>query len=462
MSSNNIISVIDIGTTKIVALIGKKEDNGTFSILGLGHVESRGVTRGNVLNIIETVKSITTAVDIAEKQAGTKISEVYVGIAGQNIECIVNADYLNRTKSEEEITREELELFIKNQENISLKPGQQILQVIPKHFEIDGEIVENPIGCIGKRLDAKFHLIIGLTQNINSIKRCIANAGLRLKKIILEPIASAKAVLHPEEIEAGVAMIDIGGGTSDLAIYHKNMLVHTAVIPFGGNVVTSDIEKAFGLTNKDAERLKISYGKALPDKSDDDEIVIIESKIQGREKKEINLKNISNIIQARVEEILGFINQQMLLANARSHVGVGIVITGGGSLLKNLPQLASFCTTYESRIGYPLVHINENSQQLMNNPQYATAIGLLILGVEEENKKTTEKKTGTKQEEKPTITVSDDFEEVINETKIEKKAKQDTQKVAADNTIKKEKKSGFVDKIKGKLVGLFDDSDSTI
>lgn len=458
MNSNNIISVIDIGTTKIVAIIGKKEENGTFSVLGLGHVESKGVNRGNVLNIIETVKSITKAVEIAEKQANIKITEVYVGIAGQNIDCIVNADYLNRPKSEEEITQEELDHFIKNQENISLEPGRQILQVIPKHFEIDGEKVENPVGCIGKRLDAKFHLIIGLTQNINSIKRCIANAGLRLKKIILEPIASSKAVLHPEEMEAGVAMIDIGGGTSDLAIYHKNMLIHTAVIPFGGNVITSDLEKAFGLTNKEAEQLKITYGKAIPDSNDSQEVVIIESKIQGRDKKEIDLKNISNIIQARVEEILGFINQQILLANANQYIGIGIVLTGGGALLKNMPQLTSYCTTYESRIGYPLVHINQNSQKLLNNPQYATAIGLLIIGFEEEEKKLNEKKSEIKEEEKNTIAISNELEEVLNDTKQKEK------KEATHNTTKakKVKKSSVLEKVKGAFAGLFEDSDTNI
>lgn len=458
MNSNNIISVIDIGTTKIVAIIGKKEENGTFSVLGLGHVESRGVNRGNVLNIIETVKSITKAVEIAEKQANIKITDVYVGIAGQNIDCIVNADYLNRPKSEEEITQEELDLFIKSQENISLEPGRQILQVIPKHFEIDGETVENPVGCIGKRLDAKFHLIIGLTQNINSIKRCIANAGLRLKKIILEPIASSKAVLHPEEMEAGVAMIDIGGGTSDLAIYHKNMLIHTAVIPFGGNVITSDLEKAFGLTNKDAEQLKTIFGKAIPDSNDSEEVVVIESKIQGRENKEIDLKNISNIIQARVEEIFGFINQQIMLTNANQHIGAGIVLTGGGALLKNLPQLTSYCTTFESRIGYPLVHINQNSQKLLNNPQYATAIGLLILGFDEENKKISEKKSEIKEEEEKTNAISNKLDDVLNNKKQKQK------KEAANNTtkVKKVKKSNVLDKVKGAFAGLFEDSDTNI
>lgn len=451
-NNNNIISVIDIGTTKIVAIVGKKEENGTFSVLGLGHVESRGVNRGNVLNIIETVKSIKQAVNIAEKQANTKITEVYVGIAGQNIDCIVNADYLTRQKSEEEITQEELENFIKNQENISLEPGRQILQVIPKYFAIDGEKVENPIGCIGKRLDAKFHLIIGLTQNINSIKRCITNAGLRLKKIILEPIASSKAVLYPEEIEAGVVMIDIGGGTSDLAVYYKNMLLHTAVIPFGGNVITSDLEKAFGLTNKEAEQLKIKFGKVIPDSGDDNEVVIIESKIQGREKKVIDLKNISNIIQARVEEIFGFINQQINLAYENQNIGIGVVLTGGGALLKNMPQFTSFSTTYESRIGLPLVHINQNSQLKLNNPQYATAIGLLILGFEEEIKSNIK-------EENKNITINyNECDNVLN-NKTQKEKKQD-----AKNTIKvkKAKKSSVFEKVKDVFAGLFDESDTNI
>lgn len=464
MSSNNIISVIDIGTTKIVALIGRREENGTFSILGLGHVVSKGVKRGNVFNITDTIKNITEAVSVAERQAEMKMNEVYVGIAGQNIECIVNADYINRIHSEEEITEKEITDFVKNQENITLGPGRQLLQVIPKQFELDGDSVENPIGCIGKRLEAKFHLIIGASININSIKKSIVQSGLKLKKIFLEPIASSKAVLYPEEIEAGVAMIDIGGGTTDLAIYHKNMLLHTAVIPFGGSVVTLDIQQAFGLTYNEAERLKLTFGKAVPDDKDSDETVVIKSNIQGRENKEIGLYNISNIIQARVEEIFGFINHQFELANANKFANLGLVITGGGALLKNIPQLSSYCTTLETRIGYPLVHINQNSQKIMNNPQYSTAIGLLIMGYEDSmNIKPIEKQDPfaefNQKNNKPVEETKDDF---INKKKkvVEDDFEEDPPK---PKKIKKERKSiGILDKVKSTLTGIFDDSDTKL
>ncbi|NSW44763.1 MAG: cell division protein FtsA [Bacteroidales bacterium] len=458
MSSNNIISVIDIGTTKIVALIGKREANGTFTILGKGHVQSKGVTRGNVLNIIDTSNSIKEAVDIAEKAAGMKMTSVYVGIAGQNIACFVNSDQLYRNKSDEIITKQELDQFIKSQENVSLDAGRQIVQIIPKQFNIDGEIVENPIGCIGKRLEAQFHIITALSNNINSIKRCIEHANLKLKKIFLEPIASARAVLYPEELEAGVAMIDIGGGTSDLAIYQKNMLIHTGVIPFGGNAVTLDLEKIFGLTNKDAENLKVKFGKAIPEESDKEELVIIKSNIEGREKKEIDLYTLSNIIKARIEEIFGFINQQIALVNTQKQIKLGIVLTGGGALLKNLPQLASFLTTFENRIGIPLIHINELSKDSMNNPQYATAIGLLILGYENE--------ILTNSDNKNEITsklIQNDPSVVINNKDAIKTHQQELNSISKKDKEKtKKQKGGILTNIKNTISGIFDDSDSNL
>lgn len=455
MNSNNIISVIDIGTTKIVALIGRREDNGTFTILGLGHVTSKGVKRGNIFNVTDTVKNISEAVAVAEQQAGIKMNEVYVGIAGQNIECILNSDYINRIHSEEAITEKEIDDFIKNQSNISFSQDKQVLQVIPKQFEIDGEIVENPIGCIGKRLEAKFHLIIGAHVNINSIKKSITQAGLKLKKIFLEPIASSKAVLYPEELEAGVAMIDIGGGTTDLAIYHKNMLLHTAVIPFGGASITYDLQTAFGLTFSEAERLKVTFGKAIYETKDNDEIVVIKSNIQGRENKEIGLHNVSNIIQSRVEEIFGFINYQFELANADKFTNLGLVITGGGALLKNIAQLASYTTTLETRIGYPLVHVNQNSQKIMNNPQYSTAIGLLILGYEDSLKnKSNEEQNMFSELNQKSFETSKDIKDDI---------KKNEEKTSKNKKEKKERKSvGIFDKFKNTLTGIFDDSDTKL
>jgi cell division protein FtsA len=452
MNNNQPISVIDIGTTKIVALIGKKEEDNTFTILGVGHVKSKGVLRGTVFNIKDTVDGIKEAVEKAEKVSGVKMNEVYVGIAGQNIKCLINSDYINRTNSEQEISSEELERFVKNQENVPLDPGQQILHVIPKSFTIDGEQFENPVGCIGKRLEAKFHIVVGQSQNINSIKRCITNAGLKLNKIILEPIASSRAVLDPVEIEAGVAMIDIGGGTSDLAIYHKNMLLHTAVIPFGGNVITSDIEKAYNLINSDAEKLKVKFGKAIPEDSDSNEVVVISKKIPGREPKEIEVKSLSNIIQARLEEILGFIYNEIKLSESEDLLGAGIVITGGGSLLKNLPQLMTFCTALESRIGYPMIYVRKNETFDINNPSYSTAIGLLIHGCEDSSLRKQPQTEMTKNK----------IDENIVEIPQEKEKPVKEKKKVEEKKPKIKKPSKIFNGIKETFSGFFDSNDTNI
>jgi cell division protein FtsA len=452
MNNNQPISVIDIGTTKIVALIGKKEEDNTFTILGVGHVKSKGVLRGTVFNIKDTVDGIKEAVEKAEKVSGVKMNEVYVGIAGQNIKCLINSDYINRTNSEQEISSEELERFVKNQENVPLDPGQQILHVIPKSFTIDGEQFENPVGCIGKRLEAKFHIVVGQSQNINSIKRCITNAGLKLNKIILEPIASSRAVLDPVEIEAGVAMIDIGGGTSDLAIYHKNMLLHTAVIPFGGNVITSDIEKAYNLINSDAEKLKVKFGKAIPEDSDSNEVVVISKKIPGREPKEIEVKSLSNIIQARLEEILGFIYNEIKLSESEDLLGAGIVITGGGSLLKNLPQLMTFCTALESRIGYPMIYVRKNETFDINNPSYSTAIGLLIHGCEDSYLRKQPQTEMTKNK----------IDENIVEIPQEKEKPVKEKKKVEEKKPKIKKPSKIFNGIKETFSGFFDSNDTNI
>ncbi len=458
MNTNQSISVIDIGTTKIVAMIGRKEEDHTFSILGIGNVKSKGVLRGTVFNIKDTVEGIKEAVKIAEQMSGIKMNDVYVGIAGQNIKCLVNSDYINRTNSEQDITAEELERFIKNQENVPLDPGQQILHVIPKSYTIDGEEIEKPVGCIGKRLEAKFHIVVGQTQNINSIKRCIANAGLRLVKIILEPMASSRAVLDPMEIEAGVAMIDIGGGTSDLAIYHKNMLIHTAVIPFGGNVITSDIEKAYNIIKNKAEKLKINFGYAILENDKLDDIVVVDGDIQGRKPKEIEIKSLAKIIQARVEEIIGFIYNEIKLSEAENMLGAGIVITGGGALLKNLPQLMSYCTGLESRIGYPMIYIRKTDLMDVKNPAYATAIGLLIQGWEDI----------IKHKNPETEVKNNSIDENIGEISQEKNKKQQEEKKEKvnekikENKPKTKKQNKIIVGIKDTFSGFFDSKDTTI
>jgi len=377
----NIISAIDIGTTKIVAVIGKKEADGKYKILGIGNAKSSGVKRGNVYNIEETVEGINNAVKMAELQANIKINDVFVGIAGQNIKCIINSGYINRPNCELEITQAEIDKLEEEQYHIALEPGEEIIHVIPQSFTVDNEFFHSPIGTSGNRLEGKFHVIIGKSLNIRNLKRCVEKAGLNLIKLFLEPIASSKATVTGDEKEAGVAMIDIGGGTSDLAIYYENSLCFTAVVPFGGNVLTADIKQAYGLLENSAEEIKLSAGSTLPESISKDEIITVPG-ISGRAAKEISRKQLANIIEARMSEIVSIIQYQINNSGYADKLGAGIVLTGGGSLLQCITQFCSFKTGYEGRIGQPIIYLNNEIVKNINSPVFATAIGLIILGDE--------------------------------------------------------------------------------
>ncbi len=387
MNNNKIVSVIDVGTTKIVALVGQRIGEYSYQVLGYGHVISDGIKRGNVVNVLSTVDGILKAVEIAQKQAQITISEVYVGIAGQNIFSNKNTAIIEREKPNSVITKEEIEQIINKQYNIPTYNGDQIIEVIPSSIYIDDhEIngIDNLIGCVGKELKISFNLIIGKTKNIKLIENCIEKSNLKLKRIFLEPIASSNAVLHPSEINKGVIMIDIGGGTSDLAIYHKGMLLHTAVIPFGGNVITSDIEKYFNLTFDDAEYLKQNFGQAIVLDGDESKQLVIKNKIESKEPIIIDSNLLSHVIQARVEEILGFIEYELTeKANIKGKNICDVVITGGGSKLKYLNQFIKYKLSIDSRIGTPNIYLKNNSNENFANPQYSTAIGLMMLAIQE-------------------------------------------------------------------------------
>jgi|YNPMSStandDraft_2_1061718.scaffolds.fasta_scaffold06405_3 cell division protein FtsA len=395
--NKQIVGVIDIGTTKIVALIGENINEHTYRVLGYGHVVSKGVARGNVVNVVSTVEGILQALDIAQKQAQVTISEVYVGIAGQNITTITNTANIERENPNKEITKEEIDKIIKKQFHIPTYNGEQIIEVIPKSIYIDDhEInrIEDLVGCVGKDLKISFNLVIGKAQNIKTIETCIEKANLKLKQIFLEPIASSRAVLHPYERNKGVVMIDIGGGTSDIAVYYKDMLIHTAVIPFGGNVITSDIEKSFNITFDDAEYLKENFGQAILLEEEESKQLVLKNKIEGKESIVIDSNVLSSVIQARVEEILGFIEYE-LVNNAKLNTKniSDVVITGGGSKLKYLNQLIKYKLSMDSRIGLPNIYLKNNSDDKYKNPQYSTAIGLMILAIEDiltHTEKTTE------------------------------------------------------------------------
>ncbi|MBT8184148.1 MAG: cell division protein FtsA [Eudoraea sp.] len=388
-SNSNYSIGLDIGTTKIVAIIGKENEYGKIEVLGIGRSKSLGVHRGVVNNITQTIKSIQQAVEQAEMNSGLKIGSVVVGIAGQHIRSLQHSDYITRANSEEVINEDDLDKLCNQVYKLVMLPGEEIIHVLPQEYKVDGQAeIKQPIGMYGGRLEANFHVVVGQVSSIKNIGRCIKSAGLDLDNITLEPLASSDAVLSQEEKEAGVALIDIGGGTTDLAIFKDGIIRHTAVIPFGGNVITEDIKEGCSIIEKQAELLKMKFGSAWPGENKDNEIVSIPG-LRGREPKEITLKNLSKIIHARVVEIVEQVYVEIKNyghEEQKKKLIAGIVLTGGGSQLKHLKQLVEYITGMDTRIGYPNEHLAGDSDEEIASPLYATAVGLLMNAVENRNK----------------------------------------------------------------------------
>ena len=376
------VAAIDIGTTKIVAIVGKKNENGKIEILGLSKALSKGVKRGVVLNIEETVNAIHTTVEDVQKRSGILFSEVFVGIAGQHIKSMKNRGYIMRDAYDDEIKKEEVFKLIEDMHKIHIDIGEEIIHVIPQNFIVDNETgVKSPIGMCGRRLEANFHIVIGQVAAAKNIEKCIRKANLTVKDMILEPLASSDAVLTDDEKEAGVVLVDIGGGTTDVAVYYDNIIRHTAVIPFGGNVVTKDIKEGCAILQRHAEQLKIQYGSALGDIAPEDKVVSIPG-ISGREPKEISFKSLAYIIQSRMEEIIDAVNFEIQNSGYADKLAAGVVITGGGAMLKHLPQLMKFKTAMDVRIGLPNEHLAGTAKNEINQPMYATSVGLIMRGFE--------------------------------------------------------------------------------
>ena len=385
MEKENIAVGLDIGTTKIVAMIGKKNGYGKLEILGVGKSKSLGVARGVVNNITQTIQSIQQAILEAENNSGYKIKDVVVGIAGQHIRSIQHSDYISRSNPEEVIGGSDIDLLINQVHKLAMLPGEEIIHVLPQEFKIDGQSdIKEPIGMYGGRLESSFHVVVGQASSIRNVGRCIQSSGIELSGLTLEPLASSDAVLSQEEKEAGVALIDIGGGTTDLAIFKDGIIRHTAVIPFGGNVITDDIKEGCSIIEKQAELLKVKFGSAWPGENKDNEIVSIPG-LRGREPKEISLKNLSKIINARVVEIIEQVFTEVRAyghEDPRKKLIAGIVLTGGGAQLKHIKQLVEYITGMDTRIGYPNEHLAGNSDEEISSPLYATAVGLVMNSIE--------------------------------------------------------------------------------
>jgi cell division protein FtsA len=380
---NPVIVGLDIGTTKIAAIVSQRDQFGKLQILGVGKSPSFGVTRGEVTNIKQTTDAILEAVLEAEKQSNHKIDIVYVGIAGQHIASKQNRGIYTLPNAEEEITRQHIKDMVEDMHRLALDPGERIIHVLPQEFTVDNmHGVKDPIGMCGSRLEANFHIITGKVAAAQNIKKCVERSGLQMMGLILEPLASSAAVLHRDEMEAGVVLVDIGGGTTDVAIFKDGIIRHTAVIPFAGNIITEDIMEGCKLLRPQAEKLKIAFGSALPAETHENEIISIPG-IAGRDRKEISMRTLAHVINARMEEIFAQVYFEIKSSGYANSLNAGIVVTGGGSQLKHLKQLVEYTTGLSARIGYPSAYLAKNNKEDLKNPMFATGIGLLLKGFEQ-------------------------------------------------------------------------------
>ena len=399
MEPSEIVVGLDIGTTKIVAIVGRRNEFGKIEILGMGKSESYGVARGVVQNIDKTVEAIKVAVAEAESKSGVEIKTVNVGIAGQHIKSNQHRGIKTRASAEDEISQNDIDSLIDDMFKLVMQPGEEIIHVVPQEYIIDNESgIKNPIGMAGIRLEANFHIITGQIAAARNIYKCVQKAGLEIPDktgLTLEPLASSDAVLSDEEKEAGVVLVDIGGGTTDIAIFQDGIIRHTAVIPFGGNIITEDIKEGCTIIKGQAELLKIKFGSALASENQENEIVSIPG-LRGRPHKEISVKNLSAIIQARMEEIIEHVYYEIKNSGYEKKLIAGIVVTGGGALLKHVTQLVEYITGMDTRIGYPNEHLAKGSESV-TSPMYSTSVGLVMKGLDALDKQN--KKSGPKKEQ---------------------------------------------------------------
>jgi cell division protein FtsA len=377
-----IIVGLDIGTTKIAAIAGRKNEFGKLEIIGFGRANSNGVKHGQVLNIDETIKAINMALENCfASNPGLEINEVYVGIAGHHIKSLQTRGDIVRQQTDDEISQREIDQLISDQYKTYIPAGDQIIDVIPQEFTVDNfQNIPNPIGYGGVKIGANFHIITGDKNAIRNITRAVEKSGLKTKDLVLQPLASASAVMGTEDLEAGVAIVDIGGGTTDLAVFYEGILKHTAVIPFGGENITNDIKTGLGVLKTQAEQMKVQFGSALANEARSNAFITIPG-LRGMPAKEISVKNLANIIQARMSEIMDFVTYHLKQVGLDSRMlNGGIVLTGGGSQLKHLIQLTEYVTGLNARIGYPTEHLAAGHIEELARPTYSTCIGLILKG----------------------------------------------------------------------------------
>ena len=452
---NEIIVGLDIGTTKIACIVGRYDEHGKVEILGIGKSESVGVQRGVVVNIDRTVESIKKAVSQASEKSNVDIKIVNVGIAGQHIRSTQHQATRTRSSMDEEISQVDIDIMTQDIRRIPVAPGEDIIHALPQDFTVDQESgIKDPIGMAGIRMKANFHVITGQISQINNIYRCVRKAGLEVAKLTLEPLASSAAVLTDEEMEAGVALVDIGGGTTDIAIFHDGIIRHTAVIPFGGNIITEDIRNGCYILPKYAEVLKVNHGFALEEAVNQNAVIAIPG-LAGHPRREISTLRLTQIIQARMEEILDYVHGEIVSSGFSKQLIGGIVMTGGGAQLRHMKQLVEYHTGMHCRVGYPHFHVSSSKDDATKlTPILSTGVGLLMTYENNEVQRNLFQETVSA----PLI------EEVVEEIKVEMNDVHSETKVEVEETMvntKAKKKGGIMeslDWLRQKLENQFKDN----
>lgn len=450
-----IIVGLDIGTTKIAAIAGRKNEYGKLEILGFGRANSNGVQHGQVLNIDQTIKAIHQALqNCYDSNPELEITEVYVGIAGHHIKSLQTRGDMVRQDADVEIQRFEIEQLISNQRKTFIPAGDEIIEVIPQEFHVDNiQNIKDPVGYNGVKVGANFHIITGDRNAIKNIRRAVNRSSLTTKDLVLQPLASASSVMSDIDMEAGVAILDIGGGTSDLAVFYEGILKHTAVIPFGGENITNDIRLGLGVLKSQAEAMKVQFGSALADEAKANAFITIPG-LKGMPAKEISVKNLAQIIQARMSEILDFVSYHLkqIGLDQRSLNG-GVILTGGGSQLKHLIQLTEYTTGLNARIGLPNEHLAPNHIDELKKPMYATCIGLILKGYSDYEHQYKQFTETFKRVEMPKVLKTEtvvEMPEAIAETPVEKAV------------VKERAKLKFWDKFKDNLIDLFKEEEDQV
>ena len=456
-----IIVGLDIGTTKVVAIAGRKNEFGKLEILGYGRAESTGVSHGVVMNIEQGIRSIEQAIDkCIQSNPNLEVKEVYVGIAGQHIKSLQTRGDRVRSRTDEEINKEDIDLLVRDQYKTYIPAGDQIIDIVPQEFTVDNTAnVLDPIGMSGVKIGANFHIITGDRNAIRNIKRCVDKAQLNTRDLVLQPLASAAAVMNDEDLEAGVAIVDIGGGTTDMAVFYDGILKHTAVIPYAGVNITNDIRNGLGVLRAQAEQMKVQFGTALADEANANAYITIPG-LRGLPPKEISVKNLAHIIQARTQEILDYVVYHLKQIDLDKRLYGGIILTGGGAQLKHIIQLTEYVTGLGARIGYPNEHLAGGHADQLMNPMYSTCIGLILRGYHDfENGRMRFIGEGgnymhlTEEQMKPVmeeLAKTQGFEEEVEETET-------SELTQAKQVKRNENLKRLFDGLKGKFMSLFEE-----